>query len=68
MGSIARQRQIFIFTALFIPVILLVCFVVFPGVDLFRISATNWDGLAADYDYIGLDNYVRMFNDTCGRA
>ena len=63
MGSIARQRQIFIFTALFIPVILLVCFVVFPGVDLFRISATNWDGLAADYDYIGLDNYVRMFND-----
>ena len=63
MGSIARQRQVFILTALLIPVILLVCFVVFPGVDLFRLSATNWDGLAGDYDFIGLDNYIRMFQD-----
>ena len=63
MGSIARQRQFFIASALLIPVILLICFVVFPGLDLFRISATNWDGLAPDYDYIGFDNYKRMFQD-----
>lgn len=63
MGSIARQRRIFIVSALLIPVILLVCFVVFPGLDLFRISATNWDGLATDYDFIGLENYRRMFQD-----
>lgn len=63
MGSIARQRRFFIVSALLIPVILLVCFVVFPGLDLFRISATNWDGLATDYDFIGLENYRRMFQD-----
>lgn len=63
MGTNARQRQVFILSALLIPTALLIAFVVVPGLDLFRLSVTNWDGLAPDYDYIGLDNYKRMFQD-----
>lgn len=63
MGTNARQRQVFILSALLIPTALLIAFVVVPGLDLFRLSATNWDGLAPDYDYIGLDNYKKMFQD-----
>lgn len=46
MNSLAKKRRIFIITALAIPVLLLVCFVVVPAVDLIRMSFTNWDGLA----------------------
>lgn len=45
MNSLAKKRRIFIITALAIPVLLLVCFVVVPAVDLIRMSFTNWDGL-----------------------
>ncbi len=63
MGSLQRQKLIFIFTSLLIPVLLLIGFVVVPGLDLFRISITNWDGLAQNYDYIGLDNYLSMLKN-----
>ncbi len=60
MNTLAKQRRVFILVSLVIPVLLLVGFVVFPAVDLFRMSFTNWDGLSATSDFIGLDNYISI--------
>lgn len=63
MGSLSRQRAVFIVTALLIPVLLLVLFVVIPGFELFRISFTNWDGYSPSFRWIGLENYISMFKN-----
>lgn len=63
MSSLEKQRKLFIMSSLAIPVFLLVCFVVFPAIDLFRMSFTNWDGLSKTSDFIMFDNYVSMFKN-----
>ena len=63
MSSLEKQRKLFIMSSLAIPVFLLVCFVVFPAIDLFRRSFTNWDGLSKTSDFIMFDNYVSMFKN-----
>lgn len=63
MNSLARQRKRFILAALAIPVLLLVCFVVVPAIDLVRMSFTDWDGLSASSNFIKLDNYIAMFHN-----
>lgn len=64
MLTLSRQRLLFIVIALSIPVILLLAFVVVPGLDLFRISLTNWDGYSPSYKWIGLSNYVSMLKNS----
>ena len=64
MLTLSRQRLLFIVIALSIPVILLLAFVVVPGLDLFRISLTNWDGCSPSYKWIGLSNYVSMLKNS----
>ena len=63
MNSLAKQRKRFILAALAIPVLLLVCFVVVPAIDLVRMSFTDWDGLSASSNFIKLDNYISMFKN-----
>lgn len=63
MSSLEKQRKLFIMSSLAIPVFLLVCFVVFPAIDLFRMSFTNWDGLSKTSGFIMFDNYVSMFKN-----
>lgn len=63
MNSLAKQRKRFILAALAIPVLLLVCFVVVPAIDLIRMSFTNWDGLSPTSDFIKFDNYISMFHN-----
>ena len=38
MSSLARKKRNFIIVALIIPTVLLICFVVFPAIDLFKMS------------------------------
>lgn len=63
MNHLAKKRQQFIIAALAIPVLLLVCFVVVPAIDLIRMSFTNWDGLSKTSDFIWLDNYISMLKN-----
>lgn len=49
MNKLNKKRRQFIFISLLIPVTLLIAFVVFPAIDLFRMSFTDWDGFSADY-------------------
>lgn len=53
-----------------IPVILLapslilyVVFVLVPLGRAFQLSFTDWDGLAANLDYVGIDNYVGIWTE-----
>ncbi len=64
MPTLSRQKAIFIFISLMIPVLLLLAFVLLPGLDLFRISLTNWDGYSQSFQWIGLENYVSMLKNS----
>lgn len=63
MSSLAKKRRRFIFLSLVIPMALLIGFVVVPGIDLFRMSFTNWDGYSPSSNFIGFDNYISMFQN-----
>lgn len=63
MHTLAKQRRIFILISLAVPVLLLVGFVVFPAVDLFRMSFTDWDGLSSTSNFIWFENYIDMFHN-----
>jgi N-acetylglucosamine transport system permease protein len=53
----------FIIGFLAAPVILYVVFVVSPYVQAFYIAVTNWKGISANPQYIGLENFTRLVHD-----
>lgn len=63
MNSLAKKRRQFILVSLVVPTLLLIGFVVFPAVDLVRMSFTNWDGYSPSSDFIALENYISMFQN-----
>ena len=63
MNSLEKQKKRFIICSLLIPMALLTGFVVFPAIDLIRMSFTNWDGYSAGYSWIGIDNYIGMLHN-----
>ena len=48
MTKLNKKRKQFIILSLIIPMLLLIAFVVFPAIDLFRMSLTNWDGYSPE--------------------
>lgn len=63
MSRLSKKRTQFIVISLLIPVALLIAFVVFPAVDLFRMSFTDWDGYSANSRFIWFENYISMFHN-----
>lgn len=63
MNSIEKQKKRFIICSLVVPMALLVGFVMFPAIDLFRMSFTDWDGMSASYNWINFENYIAMFQN-----
>lgn len=63
MSTLNKKRKQFIIVSLVIPILLLVAFVVFPAIDLFRMSFTNWDGYSPESQFIWLDNYKSMLQN-----
>ncbi|MEV0718347.1 sugar ABC transporter permease [Asanoa sp. NPDC050611] len=53
----------FIVSALAVPVILYCVLVISPYAQAFYISLTDWNGLSAHRDFIGLANYTRLVTD-----
>ena len=45
------------------PVGLLLLFTYLPVANMFSYSFTSWDGLDKQKDWVGLDNYIRIFTD-----
>jgi raffinose/stachyose/melibiose transport system permease protein len=44
-------------------VVLYAVFVLRPAVDVFGLSAYEWDGISRVRDWVGLDNFVRLLTD-----
>ena len=63
MSSLAKKRRQFILLSLIVPTLLLIGFVVFPAIDLVRMSFTNWDGYSESSQFIGFGNYISMFQN-----
>lgn len=58
-----RQRESSLWWMYLPSVLLVVTFIIYPFFDGIRISFTNWNGFSQTYDYVGLDQYTRMFAD-----
>ncbi|KRF42905.1 carbohydrate ABC transporter permease [Paenibacillus sp. Soil787] len=54
----ALQKRVIIFTFLFIPVGLLLLFLLYPTVKLIQYSLTDWNGISKQMNYVGTDNYL----------
>jgi N-acetylglucosamine transport system permease protein len=52
-----------IITFLVPPLLLYGYFVLSPYAQAFQVAATNWGGLSANYDYVGLANFRRLLRD-----
>jgi N-acetylglucosamine transport system permease protein len=53
----------FIIGFLIAPVVIYAVFVIGPYVQAFYIALTNWRGISANPQFIGFDNFVRLFHD-----
>ena len=48
---------------LVVPLSLLITFTYLPVANMFSYSFTSWDGLDKTKDWVGLENYIRIFTD-----
>ncbi|MFJ9828740.1 carbohydrate ABC transporter permease [Streptomyces sp. NPDC101160] len=48
---------------LFVPVTLYLVFVIWPYIQTFGYSLTDWKGQSQTFSFVGLDNYVALFKD-----
>ena len=64
-GVPAVRRQQARYAVLFIVPGLLVylAFMIYPFLNTIYLSFTNWDGITANKDWVGLSNYVRIFGE-----
>jgi len=59
--SLKKQQYTVLIAFLFVPTILLLLFVIFPLVKLFEYSFSDWNGITKIYNYIGFDNFIKVF-------
>jgi N-acetylglucosamine transport system permease protein len=63
LASVRVRKYGFILSFLVIPLILYVVFVISPYAQAFYISLTNWRGVSANPQFIGLENFTRLLSD-----
>ncbi|MFE9792152.1 carbohydrate ABC transporter permease [Streptomyces goshikiensis] len=63
-----RGRGGFIAGFLFAPLALYLTFVIWPYVQTFGYSFTNWTGQSPTFDFVGLDNYAALMKDEVFRG
>ncbi|CAN7716093.1 sugar ABC transporter permease [Paenibacillus sp. LjRoot153] len=61
--SYTLQKKVIIGSFLFVPVALMLLFLIYPTFQLFRYSITNWDGYSESLKYIGFENYRKLLFD-----
>ncbi|MFD9722904.1 carbohydrate ABC transporter permease [Streptomyces sp. NPDC059072] len=63
-----RRKGGFIAAFLFAPLALYLTFVIWPYVQTFGYSFTNWTGQSPTFDFVGLDNYSALLDDEVFRG
>lgn len=53
----------FLLVFLGLPLAIFLVFVISPFLQALYYGLTNWTGFSATMDFVGIDNYVRLFND-----
>ncbi|WP_425453432.1 carbohydrate ABC transporter permease [Microbacterium bovistercoris] len=53
----------FLLVFLVLPLVIFLVFVISPFVQALYYSMTNWTGFSPDMQFIGLQNFVKLFND-----
>lgn len=56
-----RQRNLFIFCAVLVPVTLLLTFTYYPAVKLLVYSFTDWNGTSDNLNFVKLNNWIKLF-------
>lgn len=57
------DRASFMLVFLGLPVAVFVIFVVSPFVQALWYSLTDWSGFSSGMNFVGFDNYVKLFHD-----
>ncbi|MBO2946032.1 sugar ABC transporter permease [Paenibacillus sp. F411] len=60
--SYKAQRRVIIISFSLLPMILLITFSYYPLYRMVFFSFFNWNGFSANREFIGLDNYVKVFS------
>jgi ABC-type sugar transport system permease subunit len=60
---VERQNRIWQVALLALPLAVFAVLVVWPLFSSFFYSFTNWNGFNANYRFVGLDNFARIFSD-----
>ncbi|WP_411167974.1 carbohydrate ABC transporter permease [Clostridium sp. MB05] len=58
------QKNRLLFSFLVIPTVLMIVFMLFPLVKLMGLSFTDWNGLSDTKNFVGLDNFRKIFFDS----
>ncbi|OXS52272.1 sugar ABC transporter permease [Cohnella sp. CIP 111063] len=61
--SYSMQKRLVVVSFLFIPVALLLLFLLYPSLRLLQFSLTDWNGMSKSFNYVGFDNYVEAFRN-----
>ncbi len=61
--TLKQQQRLIVVAFLAIPMALLITFSFYPATQLFTVSLTDWDGYAPVREFVGLENYITLFED-----
>lgn len=59
-----RQKNLFLLSFLFVPLLLMIVFLFFPLLKLFQVSFTDWNGITPTMNFIGFENYRQIFTES----
>jgi N-acetylglucosamine transport system permease protein len=57
------SRRVFVLITLGVPFAFYALFVLWPFVQAFIYSLTNWSGFSPEFEFVGIHNYVALFHD-----
>ncbi|OXM87371.1 ABC transporter permease [Paenibacillus rigui] len=58
-----KQRYLFIYSCLLIPLLFFLCIRILPILYSFNISLREWDLLSEQKPFVGLQNFITLFHD-----
>lgn len=64
MNTKSREKTLLIIVLLFIPMVLISVFVIYPSLKLFQLSFTDWNGIDKTINYVGIKNYKQVLFDS----
>jgi len=62
-GTLARNKEKWAYLFISVPVVFYICVRFMPTLYAFYLSFTDWDIISAKANWIGFDNYKKLFSD-----